>query len=53
MKAEKEKAILDLLYLFNFYKTEEDLTEFRFNESALKKDEDLAVKISQTMLLNL
>jgi predicted transcriptional regulator of viral defense system len=40
MIAEKEKAILDLLYLFDFYKTEEDLAEIRFNESALENDID-------------
>jgi predicted transcriptional regulator of viral defense system len=40
MIAEKEKAILDLLYLFDFYKTEEDLAEIRFNESVLGKDID-------------
>lgn len=40
MIADREKAILDLLYLFDFYKTEEDLAEIRFNESALEKDID-------------
>ncbi len=40
MIAEKEKAILDLLYLFDFYKTEEDLAEIRFNESVLENDID-------------
>ena len=40
MIAEKEKAILDLLYLFDFYKTEEDLAEIRFNRSVLEKDVD-------------
>jgi len=38
MIADKEKAMLDLLYLFDFYKTEEDLAEIRFNESVLEKD---------------
>jgi predicted transcriptional regulator of viral defense system len=40
MIADREKAILDLLYLFDFYKTEEDLAEIRFNESALENDID-------------
>ena len=40
MIAEREKAILDLLYLFDFYKTEEDLAEIRFNDSVLEKDID-------------
>ena len=40
MIAEKEKAILDLLYVFDFYKTEEDLAEIRFNESVLENDID-------------
>jgi len=38
--ADREKAILDLLYLFDFYKTEEDLAEIRFNGSVLEKDID-------------
>ncbi len=37
MIADREKAILDLLYLFPFYKTEEDLTEIRLNTSVLEK----------------
>ena len=40
MIADREKAILDLLYLFDFYKTKEDLAEIRFNESALENDID-------------
>jgi len=40
MIADREKAILDLLYLFPFYKTEEDLTEIRLNTSVLEKDID-------------
>ena len=38
MIADREKAILDFLYLFDFYKTEQDLSEIRFNETALGKD---------------
>jgi predicted transcriptional regulator of viral defense system len=38
MIASREKAILDLLYIFDFYKTEEDINEIRFNEVALEKD---------------
>lgn len=38
MIADREKAILDLLYIFDFYKTEEDIKEIRFNEAALEKD---------------
>lgn len=38
--ADREKAILDYLYIFNFYKTEEDLSGIRFNEIALEKDVD-------------
>lgn len=40
MIADKEKAILDLLYLFDFYKSEEDLAEIRLNGSVLEKDID-------------
>jgi len=36
--ADREKAILDLLYIFDFYRTEEELSEIRFNEIALEKD---------------
>lgn len=38
--ADREKAILDLLYLFDFYKSYEDLEELRFNESAMTNDID-------------
>jgi predicted transcriptional regulator of viral defense system len=40
MIADREKAILDLLYLFPFYKREEDLAEIRLNTSVLEKDID-------------
>ncbi len=40
--ADREKAILDLLYIYDFYKTEEDLSEIRFNEIALEKEIDWA-----------
>jgi predicted transcriptional regulator of viral defense system len=36
--ADREKAILDLLYLFPFYKSEEDLAEIRLNTSVLETD---------------
>ncbi len=35
MIADREKAILDLLYIYDFYKTAEDLAGIRFNENAL------------------
>ena len=38
--ADREKAILDLLYFFDFYKTEEDLAEIRLNEVMLENDID-------------
>lgn len=38
--ADREKAILDFLYIFDFYKTEEDISEIRFNEITLEKDID-------------
>jgi hypothetical protein len=40
MIADREKAILDLLYFFDLYKTEQDLADIRFNESVLKEDLD-------------
>jgi predicted transcriptional regulator of viral defense system len=40
--ADREKAILDLLYLYDFYKTEQDISELRFNEVVLENDLDLA-----------
>jgi len=38
--ADREKAILDFLYFFDFYKTKEDILEIRFNEIALEKNID-------------
>ncbi|MBM3405078.1 MAG: hypothetical protein FJY10_09355 [Bacteroidetes bacterium] len=38
--ADREKAILDFLYIFDFYKTDEDISGIRFNEIALEKDVD-------------
>jgi len=35
--ASLEKAILDLLYLFPFYNTEQELEELRFDQSVLEK----------------
>ena len=40
MIADKEKALLDLLYIFDFYKTEEDLFELRLNDVVLEKEFD-------------
>ncbi|HRY31548.1 MAG TPA: hypothetical protein P5531_01115 [Bacteroidales bacterium] len=36
--ADREKAILDLLYLYDFYKTEQDISELRFNELVLETE---------------
>jgi len=36
--ADREKAILDFLYIFSFYKTEQEISELRFNEAVLEKD---------------
>jgi predicted transcriptional regulator of viral defense system len=38
--AEPEKALLDLLYSFNFYRTEQDMEDLRLNESVLENDMD-------------
>jgi predicted transcriptional regulator of viral defense system len=38
--AEKEKAILDLLYLFSFYKTQNDMEELRLNEYIMENEID-------------
>ncbi len=38
MIADREKAILDLLYIFDFYKTEQDIADIRFNEETLEND---------------
>jgi predicted transcriptional regulator of viral defense system len=38
--AEPEKAILDFLYLYPFYKTEVDFLDLRFNENILKNEID-------------
>jgi len=40
MIADREKAILDLLYIFDFYKTEQDISELRFNDVVLGNDVD-------------
>ena len=36
--ADREKAILDFLYIYNFYNTEQDIAEIRFNEVVLEED---------------
>lgn len=36
--ADREKAILDLLYLYDFYKTEQDISELRFNDLVLENE---------------
>jgi len=38
--ADKEKAILDFLYLYDFYNTEQDISEIRFNEIVLGDEVD-------------
>lgn len=40
MIADREKAILDLLYIYDFYTTERDIEEIRFNELVLEKEVD-------------
>ena len=40
LMAEKEKAILDLLYLFSFYKTQSDIEELRLNEHIMENEID-------------
>lgn len=40
--ATREKALLDLLYLYPFYKTERELTDLRLDEDILHDDFDLA-----------
>lgn len=35
---DREKAILDLLYIYDFYKTEQDIEDIRFNEAVLEND---------------
>ncbi len=38
--AEKEKAILDLLYLYSFYKTIDDFRDLRLNEHIMENEID-------------
>ena len=38
--ADKEKAILDFLYIYDFYKSEQDIAEIRFNEVVLEEEVD-------------
>jgi predicted transcriptional regulator of viral defense system len=38
--ADREKAILDFLYIYNFYKKEQDISEIRFNEIVLESEVD-------------
>jgi predicted transcriptional regulator of viral defense system len=38
--ATREKAILDLLYLYPFYKTENDIVDLRFDTGVLHEDLD-------------
>lgn len=38
--AGREKAILDFLYLYDFYHTEEEISEIRFNETVLATEVD-------------
>lgn len=38
LMADREKAILDLLYIYDFYKTKQDISELRFNELVLENE---------------
>jgi predicted transcriptional regulator of viral defense system len=38
--AGREKAILDFLYLYDFYNTGEEISEIRFNETVLESEID-------------
>lgn len=38
--ADKEKAILDFLYIYEFYNNEQDISEIRFNENLLVNEVD-------------
>ena len=38
--ADREKAILDFLYLYDFYKMEQEIEEIRFNEIILESEVD-------------
>jgi len=40
MIADREKAILDLLYIYDFYKTEQDMEDLRLNDSVLENEVD-------------
>ncbi len=40
MIAEKEKALLDLLYLYSFYKNIDDLRNLRLNETVMEQEFD-------------
>ncbi|MCX6277645.1 MAG: hypothetical protein NT004_06090 [Bacteroidetes bacterium] len=40
LMADKEKAVLDLLYIYDFYKTTRDISELRFNELVLENEVD-------------
>ena len=40
LMADREKAILDLLYIYNIYNTEQDISEIRFNELVLENEVD-------------
>jgi len=40
MIADREKAILDLLYIYNFYNTKQEVSEIRFNEIVLGNEVD-------------
>lgn len=40
--ATMEKALLDLLYLYPFYRTEKDLADLRLDQDVLQQDIDLA-----------
>lgn len=46
--AKPEKAILDLLYLYPFYNTEQELQELRFDEDFLNDDLDINLLYENT-----
>ncbi len=41
--AKAEKALLDLFYLYPFYKTEKDMSELRFDEDFLQDELDISL----------
>ncbi len=52
MMARKEKCILDLLYLYSFYKNEDDLRELRLNEEVMRHEIDWNLMEKYTLQFN-